>query len=244
MENHILHIKGLKKSFGANRVLDGIDLALSEKEHVSILGYSGIGKSVLLKCIVRLIEPDEGVISLLGQNVNELTDSELNRLRINTGYVFQNGALYDSMTVRDNLIFPVIRTKNIHNQLIEVEERVHHVLNSVGLIDAIDKMPAELSGGMMKRIGLARALMLRPSVIFYDEPTTGLDPVTAGEITNLILKIREEYQASAIVVSHDMECVKKINGEIKLLKDGVFYASGSYDSLKNDPDPFVHDFFN
>lgn len=244
MENHILNIKGLKKAFGTNKVLDGIDLALSEKEHVSVLGCSGIGKSVLLKCIVRLIEPDEGSISLLGQNVNELTDSELIRLRINTGYVFQNGALYDSMTVRDNLMFPVIRTKNLHDQYKEVDDRVHHVLNSVGLIDAIDKMPAELSGGMMKRIGLARALMLRPSVIFYDEPTTGLDPVTAGEITDLILKIRDEYQASAIVVSHDLECVRRIDGEIKLLKDGVFYASGSYQSLKNEKDPFVYEFFN
>ena len=210
----MIEVQNLYKSFGGKEVLKGISLHLKEGENLGILGKSGVGKSVLTKCIVRLIEPDYGEIKVLGKDIIRMKESELNEIRKEIGYLFQGGALYDSMSVRENLEFPIRRTQMASRRQ-EINERVEQSLRSVGLLDAIDKMPSELSGGMKKRVGLARALILRPKVILYDEPTTGLDSVTSGEISELILKVQEEYKASSIIITHDMKCAKIATDRIK-----------------------------
>lgn len=239
----VIEIKNLKKSFGDNNVLRGINLDLNRGENIAILGGSGSGKSVLIKCIVGLIKPDSGTLKVLHQNLEDLDREQLDELRQKVGYLFQGGALYDSMTVRKNLEFPVRRTQLSKNKM-EVDEMVKEVLESVGLIDAIDKMPAELSGGMKKRIGLARTLILKPEIILYDEPTTGLDPVTSGEISELILKVQEKYNTSSIIVTHDMKCVKITANQVKLIVDGMFYAEGTYEELRSSEDKKVNAYFN
>ncbi len=238
----VIEIKNLKKSFGENEVLKGINLDLSRGENIAVLGGSGSGKSVLIKCIVGLIKPDSGTLKVLHQNLEELDREQLDELRQKVGYLFQGGALYDSMTVRKNLEFPVRRTQLSKNKM-EVDEMVKEVLESVGLLDAIDKMPAELSGGMKKRIGLARTLILKPEIILYDEPTTGLDPVTSGEISELILKVQEKYNTSSIIVTHDMKCVKLTANQVKLIVDGKFYAEGTYEELSSSEDQKVNAYF-
>ncbi len=235
-------VKDLYKSFGDKDILKGVGFHLKKGENLGILGKSGVGKSVLTKCIVRLIEPDYGSIYVFGRDILALSSSKLNVIRKDIGYLFQGGALYDSMSVRDNLEFP-IRRLQMASHRDEVDERVAEALRSVGLLDAIDKMPSELSGGMKKRIGLARALILRPKVILYDEPTTGLDPVSSGEISELILKIQDEYKASSIIITHDMKCAKIATNSIKILMDGVFAAEGTYDELSNSSDKKIKDFF-
>lgn len=238
----VIEIRNLKKSFGDKQVLKGIDLDLIRGENIAILGGSGSGKSVLIKCIVGLIEPDSGTLTVLNRNLEDLDKNELDELRQKVGYLFQGGALYDSMTVRKNLEFPVRRTQFSKNKA-EVDEMVKEVLESVGLLDAIDKMPAELSGGMKKRIGLARTLILKPEIILYDEPTTGLDPVTSGEISELILKVQEKYNTSSIIVTHDMKCVKLTANQVKLIVDGKFYAEGTYEELSSSDDQKVNAYF-
>jgi phospholipid/cholesterol/gamma-HCH transport system ATP-binding protein len=238
----MIEISGLKKSFGSLQVLKGIDLLLEKGDNLAILGRSGIGKSVLTKCIVGLIEPDEGSIRVLGQDLATIEYDELNELRTRIGYLFQGGALYDSMSVKENLAFP-LRKKNIASNRREVDDRIEEVLENVGLSEAIDKMPAELSGGMRKRIALARTLIKRPEIIFYDEPTTGLDPVTSGEISELIVRVREKYQTSSIIVTHDLKCARITASYLKLLEDGIFYAEGSYDEMADNDDPKVSTFF-
>ncbi len=238
----VIEIRNLKKSFGDKQVLKGIDLDLIRGENIAILGGSGSGKSVLIKCIVGLIEPDSGTLTVLNRNLEDLDKNELDELRQKVGYLFQGGALYDSMTVRKNLEFPVRRTQFSKNKD-EVDEMVKEVLESVGLLDAIDKMPAELSGGMKKRIGLARTLILKPEIILYDEPTTGLDPVTSGEISELILKVQEKYNTSSIIVTHDMKCVKLTANQVKLIVDGKFYAEGTYEELSSSDDQKVNAYF-
>ena len=238
----MIEVKELYKAFGEKVILNGVNLQLHEGENLGILGKSGSGKSVLTKCIVRLIEPDYGKINVLGKDILKMSTNELNNIRKDIGYLFQGGALYDSMSVRENLEFPIRRTQMASYKQ-EVNERVEQALRSVGLLDAIDKMPGELAGGMKKRIGLARALILRPKVILYDEPTTGLDSVTSGEISELIVKVQEEYNASSIIITHDMKCAKIATNKIKILGNGSFQAEGTYDELSRSTDKEIRAFF-
>jgi phospholipid/cholesterol/gamma-HCH transport system ATP-binding protein len=238
----VIEISNLKKSFEDKQVLKGIDLDLYRGENIAILGGSGSGKSVLIKCIVGLIEPDSGTLTVLNKNLVDLDKNELDELRQKVGYLFQGGALYDSMTVRQNLEFPVRRTQFSKNKA-EVDELVKEALESVGLLDAIDKLPAELSGGMKKRIGLARTLILKPEIILYDEPTTGLDPVTSGEISELILEVQEKYNTSSIIITHDMKCAKLTATQLKLIIDGKFYAEGTYEELSSSKEQKVYAYF-
>jgi phospholipid/cholesterol/gamma-HCH transport system ATP-binding protein len=239
----IIDVRNLYKAFGDKEILKGVSLQLNEGENIGILGKSGTGKSVFAKCIVRLIEPDSGEIYVMGKDMLGLSYNELIEIRKQIGYLFQGGALYDSMSVRENLEFPIRRTQMTKNRD-EVNERIETVLRSVGLLDAIDKMPAELSGGMKKRIGLARTLILKPKVILYDEPTTGLDPVTSNEISELILKVQEEYNASSIIITHDMKCAKLTTNKIEILNDGIFYAEGTYDELSHSSDKLIQEYFS
>ncbi len=241
MEN-VIKIRNLQKAFGKMEVLSGIDLDLKRGENIAILGQSGTGKSVLTKCIVRLIISDSGQINVLGKDIDSLTDEELDELRQKVGYLFQGGALYDSMTVRQNLEFPVRRTQ-LSKSKTEVKNMVEEALENVGLLDAIKKTPAELSGGMKKRVGLARTLILRPEIILYDEPTTGLDPVTSGEISDLILEVQEKYNTSSIIITHDMKCAKITANHIKLMMNGKFYAEGTFQELSDSNDNKVKAYF-
>jgi len=239
----VIEIKDLKKSFENNDVLNGLSLDLKRGENLALLGKSGSGKSVLIKCIVQLIKSDSGTIKVLNRDLNQMSKTEIDELRQKVGYLFQGGALYDSMSVRENLEFPVRRTQKKKNKK-ELNDMVMEVLDSVGLTEAVDKMPAELSGGMKKRIGLARTLILRPEIILYDEPTTGLDPVTSGEISELMLQVQDKYNTSSIIVTHDMKCVKMTSNKIKLLMDGKFYAEGTFDELSKSEDDNVKGYFN
>lgn len=240
--NEVIVVKNLYKSFRDNHILRGINLTLHEGENLGIVGKSGIGKSVLTKCIVRLIEPDGGTIEVLDTNVLECDNNELNELRKKVGYLFQGGALYDSMSVRENLFFPIRRTQFTDHKH-DTEELIEQSLRSVGLLDAIDKMPSELSGGMKKRIALARTLILKPRIILYDEPTTGLDAVTSGEISELILKIREEYNTASVIITHDMKCAKIATDSISIMHEGVFTVHGTYDQLSRHDDKSIRDYF-
>lgn len=238
----VMTVEKLHKSFGENHILKGIGLTLHQGENLGIVGKSGIGKSVLIKCIVRLIEPDSGEVDVLGTNVLECNSNELNEIRKKVGYLFQGGALYDSMSVRENLFFPIRRTQ-FKDKKLDTEELIEQSLRSVGLLDAIDKMPSELSGGMKKRVALARTLILKPEIILYDEPTTGLDAVTSGEISELILKIREEYNTASIIITHDMKCARIATDNIKIMDDGIFRIEGTYDELSNTEKKEIRDFF-
>lgn len=240
-ENDILVIEGLKKSFSGNAVLNDVDLKIGKGETVVILGRSGTGKSVILKCIIGLIRPDSGSIRIFGENFLELNWKQMSSLRIRIGFLFQSGALYDSMTVRENLMFPVIRQPGYDGR--DLASKIEEMLDNVGLLNAIDKMPSELSGGMQKRIGLARTLMLDPEIILYDEPTTGLDPVTSNEISHLILDMQKKYGVSSLIVTHDMPCARLVSNRIVVLKQGKFTAEGTYDQLERSDDDFVSGFF-
>ncbi|HEX2788067.1 MAG TPA: ABC transporter ATP-binding protein [Ignavibacteria bacterium] len=237
----VIKITGLKKAFGSNVVIDNMNLTVKKGETLVILGRSGTGKSVVLKCIVRLIKPDEGTIEVDGQNVDNLNGDDLQKFRKEVGFLFQSGALYDSMTVRENLMFPVIRQSDYDGS--NVEPKVEEELKNVGLSQAIDKMPSELSGGMQKRIGLARTLMLDPKIILYDEPTTGLDTYTSKEISELIMDMKKKFGVTSVVVTHDMNCAKLISDRIVVLKDGRFVAQGSFDELSKSDDEFIKSFF-
>lgn len=243
MEKPIIEIKNLYKSFGTNDILKGINLTVNEGEDLVILGRSGSGKSVTIKCLVGLCQADKGEINIFGKNIIGLKDNDLNQIRTRIGFMFQNGALYDSMTVRQNLIFTLkhhttnLSPKDIENQIIDA-------LKSVGLKEAIDKMPAELSGGMRKRIGLARALIIKPEIILYDEPTSGLDTITAREISELILSVQKKYNTTSIIITHDMACAKMTGNRIMILKDGIIEAEGSYEALEKSKNKWVRSFFN
>ena len=239
----VLRVSKLKKSFGNFHILTGADLELREKENMVILGHSGTGKSVLFKCIVRLIEPDEGDVTVFDEDILALKDEDLTQLRMRIGYVFQGGALYDSLSVRQNLEFPLKHARKTSQPQADIDSLVEEALLNVGLIESIDKMPSELSGGMMKRIGLARTLILRPDILLYDEPTTGLDPVTSGEISELILKVQEEYSTSSLIISHDLKCIGITANQVRVLKEGKFTAGGTIEEMKNHEDPFVNSFF-
>jgi phospholipid/cholesterol/gamma-HCH transport system ATP-binding protein len=243
INNVVLSVRNLKKSFGNFHILNGAELELREKENMVILGHSGTGKSVLFKCIVRLIEPDDGDIIVFDEHILTLREEALTRLRMRIGYVFQAGALYDSLSVRQNLEFPLKHARKTNMQQAEINSLVEEALLNVGLSEAIDKMPSELSGGMMKRIGLARTLILKPDILLYDEPTTGLDPVTSGEISDLILKVQEEYNTSSLIISHDLKCIGITANQVRVLKEGKFTAGGTIEEMKNHEDPFVNSFF-
>jgi phospholipid/cholesterol/gamma-HCH transport system ATP-binding protein len=238
----IIRVEHLSKSFNGEEVLNDISFELYHGENLVILGKSGMGKSVLLKCITGLILPDSGDIVLLNQNLLNLHEDELNRLKKKIGFVFQGAALYDSMSLRDNLLFHLDRASDILSQK-EKNNRVAEILDNVGLIDSIDKLPAELSGGMRKRAGLARALVLRPEIIFYDEPTTGLDPATSHEISKLILDIQQIFKTSSIIVTHDMSCARLTANRILILENSSFIAEGTYESLKANKLKAVQDYF-
>lgn len=236
-------IRHLKKSFGNNEILRDINLTVCKGENVSILGKSGTGKSVLAKCIIGLYPADSGKIEVLGKNIPDLDYNELEQLRKKIGYLFQGGALYDSMTVSENLEFPVRRTQISKNKK-EVHHMVKEALENVGLLDTINKYPSELSGGMKKRIGLARTLILKPEIILYDEPTTGLDPVTAREISELIRDVQKKYNTASIIITHDIQCAKITSNRLMLLKDGVITLKGTYNQLKNSSEKDLMAYFN
>ncbi|MCF8303963.1 MAG: ATP-binding cassette domain-containing protein [Bacteroidales bacterium] len=241
-DEYIVDIKNLHKRFDDRIVLDNVSLRVAHGENVAVVGRSGVGKSVLLKCMVRLLKPEVDKMTILGQNVPVLNKNDLNHLRQRIGFLFQGGALYDSMTVRDNLSFPVRRTLISKNKQ-EVNRMVEEALDHVELLDAIDKYPEELSGGMKKRVGLARTLILNPDIILYDEPTTGLDPITSRNISNLILRIQKEFQTTSIIVTHDLTCTKITANNIVVLQDGRFIEKGTFDDMKNSDQEFVRDFF-
>jgi len=243
-ENHsdIIDVRGVRKSFGPTQILDGVSFRLRKGENLVILGKSGTGKSVLIKCIVRLLEADGGTIDVLGKEVNALSQKELAEVRQSIGFLFQSAALYDSMTVRENLEFPLRRIGKKLTQA-EIDEKVVEVLENVGLPDAIDKMPSELSGGMRKRIGLARTLIVDPAIILYDEPTTGLDPVTSDEISQLINHVQKRYGTSSIIITHDIECVRTVADRIIMLKEGRVYKEGSLEDFETSDDPLIQSYF-
>jgi len=238
----VIEIQGLKKSFNGVQVLTNINLTVNRGENVVILGKSGEGKSVTIKCITGLMQQDEGSLKVFGNEVSELARQELKDLRKRIGFLFQNSALYDSMTVRDNLAFPLKRVSKIKDKK-EIEKLSMEVLEAVGLADAIDKMPSELSGGMRKRMGLARTLIVRPEIMLYDEPTTGLDTITSKEISNLILDMQRKYDTSSVIITHDIPCARITADRVLIMSQGEYIAEGSCDELENSEDPFVRSFF-
>ncbi|RYU76039.1 ABC transporter ATP-binding protein [Hymenobacter persicinus] len=238
----VLTVAHVSKSFGDNHVLRDFSLELGRAENVVVLGKSGSGKSVLIKCIIGLLPIDAGRIVVLGQDVGTLDHAAMDRLRARVGFLFQSNALYDSMTVRENLLFPLRRHWLAHTPDQE-RELVEQALADVGLAHTAEMMPAELSGGMRKRIALARTLILRPDIILYDEPTTGLDPITAREISHLMREVQRKYRTSALIISHDMNCVRLTADRVALLVDGRCYAEGTFEELQQSPDPPIRAFF-
>ncbi len=237
----VIAIKGLKKSFGSLSVLNGIDIDIQKGENVAILGRSGSGKSVLIKIISGLLKPDAGIVQVFGQEVAEISEKELQLLRLKIGFSFQSSALYDSMTVRENLEFPLVRNKRSLSKK-EVDNAILGVLEDVGLVESINQMPSDLSGGQKKRIGIARTLILKPEIMLYDEPTSGLDPITCVEINNLILHVQQEYKTSSIIITHDLTCAKTIANKIAILMDGKFLTMGTFKEVFSSTDANVKAF--
>ena len=239
---HVIEINNLKKSFGTQLVLKDVSLKLINGENLVVLGKSGTGKSVLIKCIVRLLNPDGGTIQVLGENISTLNSDRLGELRQKIGFLFQSGALYDSMTVKENLEFPLRRIRKSLTEK-EISEKIIEVLENVGLADALNKMPSQLSGGMRKRISLARTIVVDPMIMLYDEPTTGLDPVTSDEISGLINDVQKRYKTSSIIITHDIECARNTANRIIMLKDGEVYQVGSLEEFEKSSDPIIQSFF-
>lgn len=238
----VIRIEKLNKKFGKKVVLKDFSVELKKGESLVVLGKSGSGKSVLIKCIIGLLLPDSGKIEVLGKDISTLDHEGLDEIRARVGFLFQSNALYDSMTVRENLEFPMRRhLKNLDSK--EADARVMETLANVGLAHTVDMMPAELSGGMQKRVALARTLILHPEIILYDEPTTGLDPVTGKEISTLMTEVQQKYNTSSIIISHDMKCVKRTSDRIAVLLDGACYATGTYAALKESYDINIKQFF-
>jgi phospholipid/cholesterol/gamma-HCH transport system ATP-binding protein len=238
----VIEINNLKKSFGSQEVLKDVSLTLFNGENLVVLGKSGSGKSVLIKCIVRLMSADAGTIKILGENMNTLNSDGLGVLRQKIGFLFQSGALYDSMTVRENLEFPLRRIRTNLTEK-EISEKILEVLENVGLADALHKMPSQLSGGMRKRISLARTIVVDPMIMLYDEPTTGLDPVTSDEISLLINDVQKKYKTSSIIITHDIECARNTANRIIMLKDGEVYQEGKLNEFEKSADPIIKSFF-
>lgn len=236
----ILKISDLKMSFGDNHVLTGFSMELYKGENLVIMGKSGSGKSVMVKCLLGLMQPDSGSIEIMGKNILDLKQGELDDLRTKIGFLFQGSALYDSMTVRENLEFPIRK----HQEKFKIKDTlVHKALENVGLLEAIDLMPEELSGGMKRRVALARSLILQPQIIIYDEPTTGLDPITAKEIIQLMRSIQQKYGTSSLIITHDVDCARVISNRMILLIDGINYAEGTFKDLSSSRDSKIQAFF-
>ena len=242
-KNAIITIKDLHKQFGSNVVLNGFNLELFEGENLVVMGKSGSGKSVMIKCVIGLEQPDSGSILVMNEEINKLEQEDLDELRTEIGFLFQGSALYDSMSVRENLEFPLRRHTKKFGVIEDTTPLVMEALESVGLAHAIDLMPNELSGGMKRRIALARTLILKPKIILYDEPTTGLDPITSKEIILLMNSIQKQYNTSSIIITHDVDCAKVIANRMILLIDGVNYIEGTFDELASSNDPKVQAFF-
>jgi len=240
----VINIEKLNKAFGENHVLRDFNMSLNQGENLAILGKSGSGKSVLIKCIIRLLSLDDGCIRVLDNDVSEMSPDELDKLRARVGFLFQSNALYDSMTVRENLEFPLRRHWKPEQRQRGAEEAIIEALADVGLEHTVDMMPAELSGGMRKRIALARTLILKPEIILYDEPTTGLDPITAREISHLIVSVQRKYNASSVIISHDMHCISITSNRVIMLIDGTCYASNTFENLRKSNDIKIKEFFD
>lgn len=241
--NKTIEIKNLYKSFGSLHVLSGVDLDVYENENVVVLGRSGTGKSVLIKIIVGLLSPDRGEVNVFGQSVANLNTKELNELRLKIGFSFQNSALYDSMTVRENLEFPLVRNiKNMTRK--EIDKAVEEVIEAVGLRKTLDQKPSELSGGQRKRIGIARTLIMNPKIMLYDEPTAGLDPITCQEINDLMNQVKEKYRTSSIIITHDLTCAKETGDRVAILFDGKFAYQGTFEEVFGNPDPRIRSFYD
>ncbi|QEH42024.1 ABC transporter ATP-binding protein [Chitinophaga sp. XS-30] len=242
-EEKVITISGLYKSFGDNHVLQGVDLDLYKGENIVVLGRSGTGKSVLIKIIAGLLKQDAGTVNVLGLEVNKLNNRELRELRLKVGFCFQNGALYDSMTVGENLAFPLTRNEPGMKRE-QRNKRIEIVLDAVGLSQTIDQMPAELSGGQRKRIGIARTLILRPEIMLYDEPTAGLDPITCIEINNLINEVQRRFKTSSIIITHDLTCAKATGDKIAVLKEGRFIKKGNFEEVFESDDELIREFYD
>ncbi|MGV8879568.1 MAG: ABC transporter ATP-binding protein [Sphingobacteriaceae bacterium] len=241
-EKYVIVIEKLCKSFGDNVILNEFSLSVERGKNVVVLGKSGSGKSVLIKCIIGLLKPDSGSIRVFGENIPELNEEQLDNARAKIGFLFQSNAMYDSMTIRENLEFPLRRHwADISEE--EVDRLVLDALENVALAHTLDMMPSELSGGMLKRVALARTMILRPEVILYDEPTTGLDPVTSREIEQLILALQKKYKTSSIIISHDMKCVENTADVVVLLLDGKCYIQGTFSELQQSSDENIKQFF-
>lgn len=239
----VISIKGLYKSFGKLDVLKGVDLEIFKGENLAVLGKSGSGKSVLIKIIAGLLAPDKGEVIVLGQHVDQLKGKELDALRLRIGFSFQNSALYDSMSIYQNLAFPLtMNVKNLSKQ--QVNKAVEEALDAVGLKDKMNVMPADLSGGQRKRIGIARTLILKPEIMLYDEPTSGLDPITSAEINSLIREVQQQYNTSSVVITHDLTCAKNTCDRIAMLLEGKFLKVGKFEEVFNDDDEQVNNFFS
>ena len=240
----VIVVKKINKSFGENHVLRDFSMEVIPGENLVILGKSGSGKSVLIKCIINLMKPDSGEIIVLDQDILGLDQDELDKLRAKVGFLFQSNALYDSMTIRENLLFPLRIHWTKEERAKQAENAVLEALEDVGLSHTINMMPSELSGGMRKRIALARSLILKPSVILYDEPTTGLDPITAREISELMLNVQKKYNATSVIISHDMNCIRITSNRVIMLIDGRCYADDTYENLHLSKDPKIREFFD
>lgn len=238
----IIEINNLKKSFGAQEIIKDVSLQLLTGENLVIIGKSGTGKTVLIKCIVRLLKSDSGMIKVLGEDISALHSKDLGELRKKIGFLFQSGALYDSMTVKENLEFPLRRINTGLSQK-EIDEKIKKVLEDVGLSDALDKMPSQLSGGMRKRVSVARTIVINPMLMLYDEPTTGLDPVTSAEISALINDIQKKYNTSSIIITHDIACVRATASRVIMLQDGEVYLEGQLDKFEKSEDALIASFF-
>ncbi len=240
----VVSIRDLKKSFEALVVLAGINIDVYKGENIAVLGRSGTGKSVLIKIISGLLKPDSGTVKVLGEEVDKISGQELQKLRLKIGFSFQNSALYDSMTVRENLEFPLVRNRRKLSKK-EVKDAVESVLHDVGLPQTINQMPSELSGGQKKRIGIARTLILKPEIMLYDEPTSGLDPITCIEINNLIVKVQKEYNTSSIVITHDLTCAKAVAQRVAILDKGKFLRVDTFKNVfSKQDDPVVTSFYD
>lgn len=238
----LIEIRDLYKSFGDNHVLQGVNLDVYDGENVAVLGRSGTGKSVLIKIMSGLLLPDSGLVSVLGKEVDKLNKKELQELRLQIGFSFQSSALYDSMSVRENLAFPLVRNKK-HLSKTEVQSSIERLLEAVGLPNSIDQMPSELSGGQRKRIGIARTLILQPRIMLYDEPTSGLDPITSIEINKLINFVRDEFHTTSITITHDLTCAKTTGDRIAMLFDGQFIKQGTFEEVFASTDERIQDFY-
>jgi phospholipid/cholesterol/gamma-HCH transport system ATP-binding protein len=242
-QESVIYIKDLKKSFGSLKVLNGVDFEIKRGENIAVLGRSGTGKSVLIKIISGLLKPDSGLVKVLGQEVDKLNEKDLQELRLKIGFSFQSSALYDSMSVRENLKFPLVRNRRELNDK-EVNDAIESVLNDVGLPQTINQMPSELSGGQKKRIGIARTLILKPEIMLYDEPTSGLDPITCIELNNLILKVQKEYKTSSIIITHDLTCAKITGNKVAVLSEGKFLKIGKFDEVFSSDDAYIKAFYD